>query len=84
MPTMWQMTGPDLLIFLDATMDTIRRRREVSWGDDHLARENRRLRHARQHCDLYIVTDPLTREQVFEQVREFVEARQAQCPGPST
>ena len=74
-PDMWRMTNPDLLIYLDATMETIRRRRDVSWDDQHLARERARLRHARQHCDLYIPTDNLTVDEVFERARQFIESR---------
>lgn len=92
-PDMWRMSGPDVLIYLDATMETIRRRREVSWGERHLAAEHRRLAHARQHCDLYLSTDDCTREQVLSRARQFLErvvqrggtgeAAETQGPGPS-
>ena len=75
-PEMWRMTNPDVLIYLDATMDTIRRRREVSWGEEHLAAENRRLIHAREHCDLYVATDDLSIEQVLERALEFLRRRE--------
>jgi hypothetical protein len=66
------MSEPDVLIYLDATMDTIRQRRDVSWGEEHLVAENERLTHARQHCDLYLPTDDLSREQVLARVEEFL------------
>jgi hypothetical protein len=69
---MWRMTRPDVLIYLDATMETIRRRRDVSWGPDHLAAENERLAHARDHCDLYVATDDLSIEQVRRRALEFL------------
>jgi cytidylate kinase len=51
-PDMWRMSQPDVLIYLDATMETIKRRRDVRWSKQHLAAETARLAHARQHCDL--------------------------------
>ena len=75
-PDMWRMSEPDVLVYLDATMETIRRRREVSWGEAHLAEENARLAHAREHCDLYIATDELTPEQVVRRVEGFLAARE--------
>ena len=76
-PDMWRMSSPDVLVYLDATMETIRRRREVSWGEEHLAAENRRLAHARHHCDLYLATDALSREQVLAEVQQFLEGTAA-------
>lgn len=91
-PDMWRMSHPDVLIYLDARLDTIRRRRQVSWGEEHLRAEQARLAHARRHADLYLATDELTAEEVFQSVLRFLEARQAsaggqprqhQGPGPS-
>jgi len=72
-PDMWRMSRPDVLIYLDAAMDTIRRRRDVSWGEERLAAEKERLAHAREHCNLYLPTDDLTREAVFQRARQFLE-----------
>lgn len=66
-PTMWRrITDPDILIYLDATLPTIAQRRRIDWGEEVLAELHRRLRHAREHCDLYIATDGLTPEEVLE------------------
>lgn len=58
-PAMWQrITRPDLLIYLDASLDTVRRRRQdPGFPLDLYEQECLRLRHAREHCDLYIKTD---------------------------
>jgi cytidylate kinase len=73
-PDMWRrLTDPDLLIYLDAELSTIARRRRISWGERYLADERHRLRHARQHCDLYLTTDDLTEEEVLEHVVAFLE-----------
>jgi GTPase SAR1 family protein len=73
-PDMWRMTDPDVLLYLDARLETIHRRREVSWGEEQLATENRRLAHAREHCDLSIATDELTIEQVRDRAVDFLRS----------
>ena len=73
-PEMWQrISRPDLLIYLEATLSSIAERRVIDWGEEHLAEQRHRLRHAREHCDLYLQTDGLTEEEVFERVRRFLE-----------
>lgn len=72
-PDMWRrITNPDLLIYLDVELNTIVQRRRVSWGGRYLNDERHRLRHARQHCDLYLRTDALTEEEVLRQVLSFL------------
>jgi hypothetical protein len=61
-PYMWQrITAPDLLIYLDAQLETIRKRRQdpefPAWLFEQ---ELQRLAHAREHCDLYVSTDETT------------------------
>jgi len=75
-PAMWRkVVHPDVLIYLDASFATITRRRRVDWGPDYLAELNRRLAHARQHCDLYIRTDELSEEEVLEKVLVYLQGR---------
>lgn len=72
-PDMWQrIAAPDVLVYLDASYEVIRRRREISWGPEWLEVEADRLRHARQHCDLYIDTDPLTPEDILGRVLAYL------------
>src|SRR5512144_1418394 len=61
-PYMWQrITAPDLLIYLDAQLETIRaRRRDPEFPVWLFEQELARLAHAREHCDLYISTDEMT------------------------
>lgn len=68
-PTMWQrITSPDILIFLDCTIETTRIRRNDRHFESWLLDEERhRLRHAREHCDLYIATDELAPDEVLAQ-----------------
>lgn len=72
-PTMWQkISQPDVLVYLDASLATIAERRSVDWSEEYLAKLNRRLSHARQHCDLYIQTDELSEEEVLERALDFL------------
>lgn len=73
--TMWMMTNPSHLIYLDADMATIRGRRPVSWGQAYLDEENDRLAHARQSADIIISTNELTSGEVVAQALDFLAAR---------
>lgn len=81
-PDMWRrITGPAILIYLDAQLATTRQRRQdpefPAWL---LEAERDRLRHARQHCDIYVPTDDLTPEEVLTQVLSAL-ARLLDRPG---
>jgi guanylate kinase len=66
-PDMWRrLSRPGFLIFLDASLETIARRRPIAWGQDRLDALQKRLAHARQHCDLYVDTDEMTPGEVTE------------------
>ena len=72
---MWQrITKPDLLIFLDASYPVTVARRSLDWREADWQEQQRRLAHAHEHCHLYLLTDPLTPEQVLAQVLAVVEA----------
>lgn len=71
---MWQrLTHPDILIFLDVTLETIlaRGRQGNIWKPAYLAEQHRRLAHAREHCDLYIRTDALEPAEILARVVAF-------------
>ena len=73
-PDMWQrITQPDLLIYLDASLEIIRqRRRDPEMPAWLIEAERQRLRHALEHCDLYVQTDALTPDQVLERALDFL------------
>ncbi len=59
-PDMWQrLSRPQVLIYLDASIAAIARRRNVSYGESYLAVQRARLAHARAHCQIYVDTDGL-------------------------
>ena len=74
-PDMWRrLARPDFLIYLDARLETIARRREIDWGQERLDALNARLAHARTHCDLYLPTDDLTLAEIVDRVRITLSA----------
>ena len=74
-PDMWRrLSQPDFLVFLDARLETIARRRDIDWEQQRLDVLLARLAHARAHCDLYLPTDDLTPSEVVGQVRAALSA----------
>jgi len=72
---MWEvLAAPDLLIFLDASFATCNRRKALNWLENEYLEQRRRLRHAKEHCDLYIETDALTSEEVLQAVLRTLQA----------
>ena len=80
-PTMWhKISKPDVLIYLDASPPVIAERRSADWSEEYLAEQNRRLSHARQHCNLYIQTDGLSEGGVLERALDFLKEREEHFP----
>ena len=76
-PAMWQrITRPDLLIYLDVSWEVARQRRPTDAKSDWWTEQAHRLRHARQHADLYVHTDELTPQKVLEMVLAFLTSLQ--------
>lgn len=74
-PQMWQLISqPDVLIYLDVDYPAARARRPyITWGPERLQEQAGRLAHARDHCDLYIDTSPLSVEEVRDRVFSFLK-----------
>jgi hypothetical protein len=75
-PDMWQrLNPPDLLVYLDVTLEAARNRGRIGlgWDEGYLEQQRFRLRHARVHCDLYLATDDLTEEMVLKRVLDFLQ-----------
>ncbi|RME83060.1 MAG: hypothetical protein D6775_09185, partial [Caldilineae bacterium] len=83
-PTLWRRRQePDLLVYLDVSDEEARRRYpHLNLDARYLARERRRLAHARAHADCYIHTDGLTPEQVLERVLRCLQAKESQEQDP--
>ena len=70
--TLWRRKSPDIVVLLDATLDSIRKRRNIGWGEDRLIMQRERLRDVHKHADLYLSTDALSKEEVAQQVVNFI------------
>lgn len=71
---MWQrLSNPDLLIFLDVSYTTAQERRKLNWNKGEYETQQHRLRHARQHADLYLQTDALSPNDVLEKILVFIK-----------
>jgi deoxyadenosine/deoxycytidine kinase len=64
---------PDVLIFLDASFETCTRRKRFRWLERDYLEQQRRLGHARAHCQLYLATDALTPTEVRNRVVEYLD-----------
>jgi len=75
-PGMWRAHGqPNVLIYLDATADTVNRRLgRQDWTPAVLAEQRRRLADAHAYCDLYLATDDLDEAAVLTRVVAFLAA----------
>jgi len=73
--SLWRKKRPDVVVMLEASLPVIRRRRAVPWGEERLAAQRERLKDAREHADLFIQTDPLTKEEVAQRVLDYIAGR---------
>jgi hypothetical protein len=72
-PDMWRrLTNPDLLIYLDVSYENTVLRRKLDWTYDEYAQQIYRLRHARQHADIYVDTNPMTLDEVIQFVLAII------------
>jgi deoxyadenosine/deoxycytidine kinase len=75
-PHLWQRSRPDVLVYLDATVRTIRSRGRPRWRPALLDMQHERLSDARERADLYIPTDGLAPEDVASRVVTFLSKQQ--------
>jgi len=70
---MWRrLVHPDILVYLHVSYAFTLSRRKMNWTQNEYEEQLYRLRHAKQHADLYIETDSLTTEEVYNLVIQFV------------
>jgi chloramphenicol 3-O-phosphotransferase len=74
-PAMWRrISNPDVLIYLDVSMDVAAQREKLTQPSSWWIEEREvRLAHARAHCDLYIDTSALTPEDILAQVLGYLQ-----------
>jgi deoxyadenosine/deoxycytidine kinase len=72
-PAMWQrITNPDVLVYLDVSYENTLKRRSLDWTESEYQEQLFRLRHARQHADYYLDTNPLDQNGVFQAVLSWL------------
>jgi chloramphenicol 3-O-phosphotransferase len=73
-PMMWRrITNPDVLIYLDVSMDVAAQREGLERPSSWWVEEREfRLAHARANCDLYIDTSTLTPEDILTQTLDYL------------
>ena len=74
--TLWNKKNPDLLVMLDATLLIIKGRRSVPWGEERLIAQHERLENAKEHANLFIQTDQLSKAEVTGQVLDYIKKQQ--------
>lgn len=81
-PYLWQLSEPDLLLFLDVDLAATSARRGGDWPAALHATQGNRLAHARAHADLYLDGSALTPDEVAARVARFLaEQQDPQSPG---
>lgn len=75
-PKLWRRRNPDLVVFLSASLSSIRERRRIAWGDETFRTQQLRLQDARHHADLVIDTDPLSPQQVLARVLSYLDTKE--------
>lgn len=72
-PSLWRHTEPDVVVALDADLDTIRRRRgEEAWPEWLYLTQQRRLHEAQIAAALRIDTGTMSAEEVLATVADFL------------
>lgn len=70
---MWlRLTRPDILVFLEASYATTIARRNLRWTEAEYQEQQYRLRHAKEHASILIITDELTPQQVVDRILDFL------------
>jgi cytidylate kinase len=68
-PEMWlKIVNPLILIYLDVSYEVSIQRRHLNLTLTEFDEQKVRLKHAHQNADIYLFTDDLSQEEVFEKV----------------
>lgn len=73
-PKMWQViTNPDILVYLKVSYPKTMDRKNFKWTEKEFQEQLHRLRHAIEHADITIDTDPLTPNEVYQSILEAIK-----------
>jgi adenylate kinase family enzyme len=71
---MWlRITKPDYLIYLEVSYENTLQRRNLNWRRSDFEEQLTRLSHAREHADLIINTDSKSAQQVYQEIKQFLQ-----------
>jgi deoxyadenosine/deoxycytidine kinase len=74
-PKMWQkIVNPNLLIYLDVSYEETLVRSDMEWTDKEYQRQQKRLAHAREHADFYLLTDEISENEVINKTLKFLQS----------
>jgi deoxyadenosine/deoxycytidine kinase len=72
-PAMWKLIRPpDMLIYLHVSFDRATIRKRFHWTEEEYMEQVWRLRHAREHCDLFIDTTQLAPGEILDRVLQYL------------
>ena len=77
----WRRREPHVLILLQCSLDTIRTRRNIRWGEVEYQQQLEILADARAHADLVIHTDDLTPDELITTAQQFLQKRRIPADG---
>ena len=70
---MWKrLIEPDILIYLNVSYPLTLTRRNMDWTKAEYDEQLRRLSHAHKYADLFVDTDTLSPQEVFDQVQCYI------------
>jgi thymidylate kinase len=73
-PTMWQqIVNPDILVYLDVSYQKTLERSDMNWSEKEYQIQQKRLAHAREHADVYILTDDLSEQEVLIETLAYLK-----------
>ena len=73
-PEMWlKIVNPLILVYLDVSYKVSMQRRQLNLSSAEFGEQKVRLKHAHQNANIYLLTDQLSQEEVFESVLEKLE-----------
>ena len=74
-PDLWNHAKPDVLVYLDVDLRTVRERRSSTWSEAIYEAQQGRLQHARNAADVIIDTATISPEESIALVRNAIATR---------
>lgn len=69
-PDLWNHAEPDVVVLLETSLESVRKRRGIDWPDWIYGLQRERLANARAHSAVVIATDRLTPNETVARILE--------------